>query len=68
MTMRTAVCSSGARSKTISATNAYEVNIFDKRPDPSYRTGAIVNVAKPLAMVARAANGTRWSSRPRGPG
>ncbi len=32
--------------KTISATNAYEVNIFDKRPDPSYRTGAIVNVAK----------------------
>jgi hypothetical protein len=24
----------------------YEVNIFDKRPDPSYGTGAIVNVAK----------------------
>jgi 3-keto-disaccharide hydrolase len=24
----------------------YEVNIFDKRPDPSYGTGAIVNTAK----------------------
>ena len=24
----------------------YEVNIFDKRPDPSYGTGAIVGVAK----------------------
>ena len=24
----------------------YEVNIFDKRPDPSYGTGAIVNVGK----------------------
>src|SRR5262245_31275518 len=30
----------------VTATNAYEVNIFDKRPDPSYGTGAIVNVAK----------------------
>jgi len=30
----------------VSATNAYEVNIYDKRPDPSYGTGAIVNVAK----------------------
>jgi hypothetical protein len=30
----------------ITATTAYEVNIFDTRPDPSYGTGAIVNVAK----------------------
>jgi Domain of Unknown Function (DUF1080) len=30
----------------ITATNAYEVNIFDTRPDPSYGTGAIVNFAK----------------------
>lgn len=35
----------------ITAMNAYEVNIFDKRPDPAYRTGAIVNVAKPKVMV-----------------
>ena len=33
--------------KMISAMNSYEVNIFDKRPDQSYRTGAIVDVAKP---------------------
>ena len=26
--------------------NCYEANIFDQRPDPSYGTGAIVNVAK----------------------
>jgi hypothetical protein len=45
--------------KTISATNAYEINIFDKRPDPSYRTGAIVNVAKPLAMVNA---GGKWNT------
>jgi Domain of Unknown Function (DUF1080) len=30
----------------ISSTTAYEVNIFDTRPDPTYGTGAIVNVAK----------------------
>lgn len=30
----------------ITAMNAYEVNIFDTRPDPTYRTGAIVNVSK----------------------
>ena len=26
---------------------AYEANIFDTRPDPSYRTGAVVNFASP---------------------
>jgi 3-keto-disaccharide hydrolase len=30
----------------ITSGTAYEVNIFDTRPDPSYGTGAIVNVAK----------------------
>jgi Domain of Unknown Function (DUF1080) len=30
----------------VSSATAYEVNIFDKRPDPSYGTGAIVGVAK----------------------
>ena len=30
----------------VTAENAYEVNIWDMRPDPSYGTGAIVNVAK----------------------
>ena len=30
----------------VTGKNAYEVNIFDTRPDPSYGTGAIVDVAK----------------------
>ena len=30
--------------------NAYEVNIFDTRPDPTYGTGAIVTVAKVSPM------------------
>ena len=30
----------------VGANNAYEVNIWDTRPDPSYGTGAIVNVGK----------------------
>jgi Domain of Unknown Function (DUF1080) len=30
----------------IGSVNAYEVNIWDARPDPSYGTGAIVNVGK----------------------
>ncbi|MDB5957927.1 DUF1080 domain-containing protein [Ramlibacter sp.] len=34
----------------IAAATAYEVNIFDQRPDPSYGTGAIVNVAKVVPM------------------
>jgi hypothetical protein len=45
--------------KEITATNAYEVNIFDKRPDPAYRTGAIVNVAKPLSVINA---GGRWNT------
>jgi hypothetical protein len=45
--------------KMITADNAYEVNIFDKRPDPAYRTGAIVNVAKPAAMINA---GGRWNT------
>jgi Domain of Unknown Function (DUF1080) len=34
------------QSKKIDSKICYEVNIFDKRPDPSYGTGAIVDVAK----------------------
>jgi hypothetical protein len=43
----------------ITATNAYEVNIYDKRPDPTYRTGSIVNVAKPLSMIN---TGGKWNT------
>ncbi|HYR90111.1 MAG TPA: DUF1080 domain-containing protein [Terriglobia bacterium] len=45
--------------KEITATNAYEVNIFDKRPDQAYRTGAIVDVAKPLSNINA---GGRWNT------
>src|SRR5205085_226964 len=43
----------------ITATNSYEVNIYDRRPDPSYGTGAIVNFAK-VAPMPKA--GGKWNS------
>jgi hypothetical protein len=43
---------------TVGSKNAYEVNIFDTRPDPSYGTGAIVDVAK-AATVLKA--GGKWN-------
>ncbi len=43
----------------VTASNAYEVNIFDERPDPSYGTGAIVNVAKVVPMPKAA---DKWNT------
>ena len=37
----------------------YEVNIFDKRPDPSYGTGAVVDVAKVDTMPKA---GGKWNT------
>ena len=34
----------------VAGATAYEVNIWDQRPDPTYGTGAIVNVAKVSPM------------------
>ena len=45
--------------KMITATNAYEVNIYDKRPDQSYRTGGIVDVAKPASVIL---TGGKWNT------
>ena len=45
--------------QNITATNAYEVNIYDERPDPSYGTGAIVDVAK-VSPLRKA--GGQWNS------
>ena len=45
----------------IADTTCYEANVFDKRPDQSGRTGAIVHVAKPLAIVDAAAKWNTWS-------
>jgi hypothetical protein len=43
----------------ISATACYEVNIYDTRPDPTYGTGAIVNVAAVSPMPKA---GGRWNN------
>jgi hypothetical protein len=43
----------------VSDTSCYEVNIYDKRPDPAYRTGGIVDTASPIAQVNA---GGRWST------
>jgi Domain of Unknown Function (DUF1080) len=45
--------------KEITATNAYEVNIFDQRPEPIYGTGGIVNVAKVDPMPKA---GGKWNT------
>ena len=45
--------------KNITAMNADQVNVYDKRPDQSYRTGAIVDVAKPMVQVNA---GGRWNT------
>lgn len=44
----------------VGADNAYEVNIWDRRPDQTYGTGAIVNVAKVAQPAPRAAG--RWNT------
>jgi hypothetical protein len=43
----------------VTSANAYEVNIYDQRPDPSYGTGAIVDVAKPSVMLKA---GGHWNT------
>jgi len=43
----------------IGTKTGYEVNIFDKRPDPSYGTGAIVDVAKPATILKA---GGKWNN------
>jgi hypothetical protein len=45
--------------KKVTAVNAYEVNIFDERPDPTYATGAIVDVSKPSTVIKAA---DRWNT------
>jgi hypothetical protein len=42
----------------VTGSNAYEVNIWDARPDPSYGTGAIVNLAKVDPMPTA---GGKWN-------
>jgi hypothetical protein len=51
----------------IDAKICYEVNIFDKRPDPSYGTGAIVNVAKVDPMPKAAGKWNIYEITAKGP-
>lgn len=43
----------------VGAATCYEVNIFDTRPDQTYRTGGIVDVAKPAVMIN---TGNKWNT------
>jgi hypothetical protein len=45
--------------KKIGADSCYEINIWDTRPDPSYGTGAIVDVAKVSPMPKA---GGQWNT------
>jgi len=45
--------------KIITDKSCYEANIFDKRPDPSYGTGAIVHIATVSPMPKA---GGRWNT------
>src|ERR1700730_10770421 len=51
----------------VTSKNAYEVNIYDKRPDPSYGTGAIVNVAKVSPMPKAADKWNTYEITAKGP-
>ncbi len=43
----------------VSPASSYEVNIFDTRPDQTYRSGGIVNVAAPETVVN---TGGQWNT------
>jgi hypothetical protein len=55
------------QSKKIDAKICYEVNIYDKRPDPSYGTGAIVGVAKVDPMPKAAGKWNTYEITAQGP-
>jgi hypothetical protein len=44
----------------IADTTCYEVNIYDTRPDQTYRTGGIVNFAAPTAVMNAAGRWNRY--------
>ena len=48
-----------ADSQSVRDTNSYEVNIYDTRPDQTYRTGGIVHVASPTSVIDA---GGRWNT------
>ena len=57
-------CSDPAK---ITADNCYEANIYDKRPEPIYGTGAIVNLAKVDPMPKAAGKWNTYEITAKGP-
>jgi hypothetical protein len=53
--------------KVIDSKVCYEVNIYDKRPDPTYGTGAIVDVAKVNPMPKAAGKWNTYEITAQGP-
>ena len=51
----------------ITDTSCYEANIFDTRPDQTYRTGAILYVAEPAEFVYTGGQWNRLQITARGP-
>jgi hypothetical protein len=45
--------------QAVTDTSCYEVNIFDTRPDQTYRTGGIVHIAAPSTVIN---TGGKWNS------
>ncbi len=57
----------GSDPKNISTKTAYEVNIFDRRPEPKYGTGAIVDVAAVNPMPRAGGKWNTFEISARGP-
>lgn len=51
----------------VADTSCYEVNIFDTRPDQTYRTGGIVHHAEPAEFVYTGGQWNRYEIRAEGP-
>ena len=45
--------------QSVNDRNCYEVNIYDKRPDQTYRTGGIVHLAAPSSVIN---SGGQWNA------
>jgi len=56
-----------ADAQAITPQSSYEVNIFDARPDPTFRTGAIVELAPPAVQIDAANHWNTYSIRASGP-
>jgi hypothetical protein len=53
--------------KKITDKNCYEANVYDRRPDPTYGTGAIVNFAKVSPMPKAGGKWNTFEITARGP-